>query len=273
MSFAVQDRPLDMPFAQPDFAGAEPGFFASATDGARRAGDVIRSQYSPIPPQFSNNFVTHQSGFGSMFGFFSSANILQQLYQMLQQLFSSQGAGEQYFQNANGGSVGDPHLSFNGSTWNNMGSQPDLLHSDSIPGGYQLSTQTTAPNANGVTYNRSATVTTNNGTTSVTMDNGGNVTISQFGNSFAMQPGQSIDLGNGEFAQRNADGSLQITCNNGAGGNITTTMKCNGNGVDVNASASNVDLGGALVNGPNGLSPLPPPKMPMPHIPRYQRLD
>ena len=43
---------------------------------------------------------------------------------------------EQYFQNASGGSVGDPHLSFNGKTWDNMGSQPDLLHSDSIPGGY-----------------------------------------------------------------------------------------------------------------------------------------
>ena len=159
---------------------------------------------------------------------------------------------EQYFTNANGGSNGDPHLSFNGASWDNMGSQPDLLHSDSFPGGYQLSTQTTPPSANGITYNQSATVATNYGQNSITLDNSGNATISQDGNSYQLPVGESMDLENGTFVQRNQDGSLCITSNNGQGGQITTTMKQNGNGVDVNTTANNVDLGGALVNGSTG---------------------
>lgn len=265
-----------MPFAQPEYGAAQSEYLTPLAGAALRSGDIIRSQYYQNPTRFLNNMPSPQNPLGSMFGFFPGGNILQQLYQMLQQMFSNQGAGEQYFQDANGASVGDPHLSFNGQTWDNMGSQPDLLHSDSILGGYQLSTQTTAPAANGVTYNHSATVTTNNGATSISMDKDGNVSISQYGNSFAMQPGQSIDLGNGEFAQRNADGSLQITCNNGAGGNITTTMHSNGAGVDVKSTASNVDLGGALVNGPNSQVPTPPHMIPMerrPHYTDYKGLD
>jgi hypothetical protein len=186
-----------------------------------------------------------------------AANGIQQLWQMFQnwmsqnQNQSAYGDNEQYYTNATGGSNGDPHLSFNGSSWDNMGSQSDLLHSDSIPGGYRVSTQTTPPQANGVTYNQNATVTTNYGGTQVSLDKNGNATISQNGNTFAMQPDASYDLGNGEVATRNTDGSLTITSNNGNGGQITTTMKENGNGVDVNTTANNVDLGGALVNGTN----------------------
>ena len=252
MTFPVLERPLDVTFAQPQFGGAQSEYLDPVAGAALRSGDIIRSQYYQNPAQFMNNMPTLQNTFGSMFGFFPGGNILQQLYQALQQLFGNQGAGEQYFQSAAGGSVGDPHLSFNGQTWDNMGSQPDLLRSDSFHGGYRLSTQTTAPNANGVTYNQSATVSTHNGGTSVTMDKDGDVTISQFGNTFPMQTGESVDLGDGEFAQRNADGSLQITCNNGQDGTITTTMTSNGSGVNVNTTANNVDLGGALVNGPNG---------------------
>ncbi len=267
MTYPVLERPLDISFAQPQFGGAQAEYMDPVAGAALHAGDMIRSQYNQNPSQFLNNMPTLQNTFGSMFGFFPGGNMLQQLYQMLQQMFLNQGSGEQYFQNANGGSVGDPHLSFNGQTWDNMGSQPDLLHSDSLPGGYQLSTQATPPNAHGVTYNQSATVTTNNGGTSVTMDKGGNVTVSQFGNAFAMQPGESVDLGSGEFVARNTDGSLQITCNNGGGGNIITTMTSNGSGVNVNTTANNVDLGGALVNGPNGQSP-PPQRIPFSHITR-----
>ncbi|MBV8638122.1 MAG: hypothetical protein JO322_08545 [Candidatus Eremiobacteraeota bacterium] len=249
MNFPVQERPLDLSFAQPQFGGQPLPDISGPLDGpGANAGDFFRSQY-------------YQNPWHSGYGVPPSQNLLQQLYQMLQQFFGGQNSGEQYFQNASGGSVGDPHLSFNGQTWNNMGSQPDLLHSDSIPGSYQLSTQTTAPAANGVTYNQSATVTTNDGATSVTMDNSGHVNISQFGNSFALQPGASEDLGNGQFVQRNQDGSLVITCNNGTGGNITTTMRSNGTGIDVNTSANNVDLGGALVNGPNSATAAP---LPMP---------
>lgn len=170
---------------------------------------------------------------------------------------------EQYYSSASGGSVGDPHLSFNGSTWNDMNSEPDLLHSDSIHGGYQLSTQTTAPNASGVTYNQSATVTTHNGATAVTLNNNGNATITQNGVTSNLSPGQTVDLGN-ETVAHNQDGSLQITNTNQSGGQITTTMRQNGNGVDVNVSAGNVDLGGAMVNGSNSSASNPQPSEPAP---------
>src|SRR6185312_8229572 len=63
--------------------------------------------------------------------------LLQQLMQMLQSMMYGGGCGgygEQYFSNASGSSTGDPHLSFNGSHWDSMSSQPDLLESNSIPG-------------------------------------------------------------------------------------------------------------------------------------------
>jgi hypothetical protein len=155
---------------------------------------------------------------------------------------------EQYFSSASGGSNGDPHISFNGSTWNDMQSEPNLLNSDSIGGGYQLSTQTTPPDANGVTYNQSATVTTHGGNTAVTLSNNGNATITQNGMTQNLAPGQTVQLGN-ETITCNQNGSLQITSQNQNGGQITTTMTQNGQGVDVNVSANNVDLGGAMVNG------------------------
>jgi hypothetical protein len=42
-------------------------------------------------------------------------------------------------------------------------------------------------------------------------------------------------------------------------------MRSNGTGVDVNTAANNVDLGGALVNGPaaHTPSPTPPPMFPI----------
>lgn len=195
-----------------------------------------------------------------------SSSIIQQLMSVIQQLLGQMGFGnsggsdssgnEQYFSSATGGSTGDPHLSFNGSTWNDMNSEPDLLNSESIRGGYQLSTQTTTPNANGVTYNQSATVTTHGGATQVGLDNDGNATITQNGVTTNIVPGQTMQLGN-ETVTRNQDGSLQITCSNESGGQITTTMKDNGNGVDVNVSADNVDLGGAMVNGSGATAPRP----------------
>ncbi len=169
---------------------------------------------------------------------------------------------EQYFSTASGGSNGDPHISFNGSTWNDMQSEPNLLNSDSIPGGYQLSTQTTPPNASGVTYNQSATVTTHGGRAQVSLSNTGNATITQDGVTQNLAPGQTVQLGN-ETITANQNGSLQITTQNGNGGQITTTMTQNGQGVDVNVCANNVDLGGAMVNGSSGCSqPQPAPVVP-----------
>lgn len=174
---------------------------------------------------------------------------------------------EQHFSTASGGSNGDPHISFNGNTWNDMQSEPNLLNSDSIPGGYQLSTQTTPPNASGITYNQSATVTTHGGRTQVSLNNNGNATITQDGVTQALAPGQAVQLGN-ETITANQNGSLQITTQNSNGGQITTTMTQNDQGVDVNVAANNVDLGGAMVNGSSGCSqpqpaPIVPPERPI----------
>lgn len=243
--------------------------------------DNISSQY-PQPSPVGNlldNMNPMQSPASMMLG--PLGGLTQFLSQMIAQFFGSNGASgsssaglgnnEQYFNNASGGSVGDPHLSFNGSTWNNMGAQPDLLNSNSFRGGYQLSTQTTAPNANGVTYNQSATVATNFGGTQVSLDNAGNATITQNGYSYPMAPGTSYNLGHGEDVTRNQDGSLAITCANRTGGEITTTMRDNGQGVDVHTTANNVNLGGALVNGPQSSGMPIPPGLPGP--PRFQRYE
>ena len=270
MSFQVQERPITPSERFEQIVGESIMGGIPGGGLALGAGDAISRLMQGQPRAAASAMQSLTNPLNMMMGFMPGSNMLQQLFQMLQQFFTSQnnagfGDNEQYYQNANGGSAGDPHLSFNGATWDNMGSQPDLLHSDSFQGGYQVSTQTTPPQPNGITYNQSATVTTNYGNTQVSMDKSGNVSISQYGNSFSLQPGQSADLGNGEFVQRNQDGSLQVTCNNGQGGNITTTMRQNGSGVDVNSTANNVDLGGALVSGGGG-----PVMEPMNHERRWQ---
>jgi hypothetical protein len=238
-----------------------------------------------LPPTFGDPFSPGESPtpqYGSSYGsaaFGQLGLLLQQLGSLLQQLMGSIGnafggggfgncSGDQYFQNANGGSVGDPHLSFNGNTWNSMQSQPDLLDSNSFSGGYQISTQATAPNAHGVTYNESASISSGYGLTSVTLDTSGAVTITQDGSNLAIAPGQTLQLGNGESVTQNQNGSLLVSDSNGFGGSITTTLSLNGNGVDVQTSASNVDLGGALVTGSNTGQPASPSE-PRPIYRRY----
>lgn len=204
--------------------------------------------------------------------------IIQQLLNIIQQLLSAMGLGslggfgagnswggpqgnEQYFQSANGSSAGDPHLSFNGTTsggtsdstkFDSMTGHNDLLDSDSFAGGYQISTSVTQPAANGVTYNQQATISTNFGNAQVSLDNNGNASVLLNGQTISLANGQSYDLGNGEVVTRNANGSVAVTDNNGMGGSITTTLSRNGQGVDVNTQASNVDLGGDLLNQPPG---------------------
>lgn len=192
--------------------------------------------------------------------------IIQQLIALLEQLLSSLGMGgsggapgpqpQNYFQNASGSSLGDPHLTFDGtegdgqtlqSQFDSMTSHPDLLNSGSFAGGYRISTQSTAPDANGVTYNREASVLTNFGGTQVSLDNAGNAFVEQNGQQFALSDGQSYNLGNGETVSRAADGSVSIADQNGRGGTITTTLSENGHGVDVRVQAQDVELGGYLV--------------------------
>lgn len=208
--------------------------------------------------------------------------IIQQLLNIIQQLLSALGLGglgglgagnswngpqgpETYFQNASGASAGDPHLSFNGTTgtgsnqnahFDSMTGQSDLLDSDSFAGGYQISTSVTQPGPSGVTYNQQAAIATNFGGTQVSLDKDGNASIVQNGQAISLANGQSYDLGNGETVTRNSNGSVVVTDNNGMNGTITTTLSENGNGVDVNTQASNVDLGGTLLSQPPQMIPM-----------------
>jgi hypothetical protein len=155
---------------------------------------------------------------------------------------------EQYYANATGASQGDPHLSFNGNTWDSMTSQPNLLQSNSFPGGYQISTQVTPPSANGITHNQSATIAMNGGATTVGLNNQGQASIQAYGQNVPISPGQTVQLGSGENVTCNANGSLTVVAQNGNGGQITTTLARSGQGVNVSVSAQNVDLGGTLAN-------------------------
>lgn len=185
---------------------------------------------------------------GSIFG--EIGQLLQQLGSLFSRLMGggNPGANQQYFQSATGASVGDPHLSFNGNTWDNMASQPDLLRSNSFPGGYRVSTQTTAPGQNGVTYNERATITSNYAMTRVSLDKNGNTSIVQNGQEVQIAQGQTLQLGAGETVSRTPQG-LQMTAQNDSGGTLTTTLTADGTEVNVACSGSNVDLGGTLVNG------------------------
>ena len=75
-----------------------------------------------------------------------------------------------YYASANGSSTGDPHLAFsaNGNTakWDSMTGHGDLLDSNSFNGGFQLSTQTTTPSANGVMTRKATRRSTGSGSRS-----------------------------------------------------------------------------------------------------------
>lgn len=215
----------------------------------------------------SDNNPSMQGLFGSLMG------MLQQLMGMMQSMMGYDGCrprdGEHFFQNATGSSDGDPHLSFNGAKWNNMASQPDLLDSRSFSGEYRVSTQVTSPNGKGVTWNQSATVSLNNGATSITMNDNGEPSITSYGQSLSIARGQTLELGDGESVKCEQDGALRVTAQNAQGGQISTTLSARGKGVDVDVTAHDVDLGGALANGGEaqpgaGPEPLQEP-FPMPY--------
>jgi len=179
----------------------------------------------------------------------------------------------QFAQNVTLSSTGDPHLAetgtianANGTTANvnthvnSMTAHSDLVYTNDVRGGYSVSTSVTAPDANGVTYNSSATVTTANGNDAVTMTNGGNVEVTQFGQTTALGIGQTLQLANGETVARNSDGSVTVSERNANGGSISTSLRQNGPGVDVTTQAQNIRIGGDIVNsaGPSGETFEPP---------------
>jgi len=215
--------------------------------GSRR-GDRIRR--SPFP------------NWPSAAGAGAGANaILSQLMTLLQQLLSAlggSGTAQPFFSNAQASSTGDPHLAFNGassagtqqSRYDSMDDHPDLLDSTSFRGGFQIGTSVTPPGANGVTWNRRAAVTTNFGGTQVSLDNQGHAIVLRNGKSTNLAAGQSMQLGRGETVTRSGDGSVVISDDDGSGGQVTTTLRDSGPGVDVTVDARGVLLGGDLVRHP-----------------------
>ena len=61
--------------------------------------------------------------------------------------------------------------------------------------------------------------------------------------------GQTLQFANGGSVTYEQNGSLRACAQNGAGGRIDTTLTAQGLGVNVDVTAHDVDLGGALVNG------------------------
>ncbi len=196
--------------------------------------------------------------------------ILSQLLSLLTQVVSMAGltanANATYFQSATASSEGDPHLAFRGtdSTGNtqqthfdSMTAHSDLLDSDSFDGGYRISTTATPPGAGGITYNQQAAIETDYGQTRVALDANGNVLVCQGGKQLDLQAGGSYDLGNGESVARAADGSLTVTDSNGMGASITTIMRRNGPGVDVDVNAQHIDVGGDILGAQRWSGPIP----------------
>lgn len=248
------------------------GLNASGPPSLQRA-DAISSW--PLQPQAAGqdgNPSGLRSSFGSILGFGGIGSLVQQLIGLLQRLIQmvsgseatlsgatdpSAAGPEEFFRQATGGSAGDPHLSFNGvdrsnhvetSRFDSMTDHSNLLDSNSFQGGYRVSTKVTSPNSNGVTLNQQATITTNFGRIHVSLDGNGNATITQCGQPRTINPGQTLDLGNGQTVSKNSDGSLTVVNLNESGGKIATTLTANASGgVDVSADATGVNLGGDLV--------------------------
>jgi hypothetical protein len=249
-----QNTPIALPIAYTgqSYGGNDGSNFGSGASGSSTSNNFFQSILQNLNNAISQltSYLSWQTGTGSAStgtttgtGYTNSPTQAQQ--------------PENYFTSATASSTGDPHDAFNGTTgnganvndkWDSMQSHGDLLDSNSFWGGYQVSTTTTAPNAQGVTYNSSATVTTNGGNTAVTMNQGGSYSVTENGRNVTLTQGQATQIGHGESVTLNADNSLTITDTNHQGGTVTTTLSNNGNGVDVSASGSNVDLGGYLVN-------------------------
>ena len=257
-------------------------FPSYSNEHATYGGDGFQSQY----PSIGNGNTSTQngsSGGGMMSALMSMMSGLMEMMQnlaasILGNSSSANGTGttatgltngaqadpQTAFTNASVSSTGDPHLAISGTeqngattsnTFDSMVGHHDLVDSDSIPGGFRVSTTVTSPiNGNGVTLNQSATVHSNFGQNAVTLNNAGTVTVTKDGAPVSLTVGQPTKLGDGETVTQNANGSVTVVNSNHQGGSVTTTMSLNGGangtgGVDVTTTAKNVDLGGDIVNG------------------------
>ncbi len=249
---------------------------AALAPGAGSASDGIRFDPSwrgpSAPPAYapSGGYQDPQTNAGQsqFMGFISQLlGSISSLIGSLTSMFAqsppqSAGGGEQSFANATAGSVGDPHETFSGTTaagtgvdghWDSMSSHGNLLSSNSFDGGFRIATTVTQPNANGVTLNDHVSVASNGGNTNVTMNKDGSYDVTSYGQHVDLVTGHAVHVNDGETVTKNNDGSLTIDDINGRGGSIETTLRSNGSGgVDVNATAKNVHLGGYLIDKQDG---------------------
>jgi hypothetical protein len=238
-------------FAPGPPAPSSPSSFFGGLYGGSSSGSTGLGGFSGIMNGFMNLLSSALSSLGSLFGSGSTSTPVTTPP-------SGGSLPETMYANATASSVGDPHDTFSGATaqgqnvsqhWDDMNAHHDLLSSDAFVGGYRISTTATTPNANGVTYNASATIATDGGATAVTMNANGSYRVTENGQSVALQQGAAVPIDATESVTLNADGSLTVADANATGGTLTTTLKSNGDGgVDVNARATNVDLGGYLAD-------------------------
>lgn len=172
------------------------------------------------------------------------------------------GSGTAAFQSVSLASSGDPHLSVSGSERNADGTTTAVnSHFDSMTGhddlfstrdfgdGFRVSTSVTAPAANGITQNASATATMEGGRETVTLSNSGDVSIGDRGASVALTAGQTVTLSGGQRVSEAANGAISVS-ESRFGQSLTTTFTPNGGGgVDVTAQGRNVTLAGDLIAG------------------------
>jgi hypothetical protein len=241
----------------PGIAGAAP---ASAADGVTspwwRTTTVPGGATTPADPSASMLTLLQQilGLVGQLFGaFMNGANGYG-----AQQPPAATGA-QQRFADVDISSTGDPHVAETGTRrtpdgtqsvdehYDSMTSHDDLVSARSIAGGYRVSTAVTQPGANGITWNDSATVHANAEQDTITMRRDGSFSIADSGRAVSLAKGQSVTLSGGETVTENTDGSLVVAAANGRGGTIATTLRANGNGIDVTTHAHDLAVGGDVV--------------------------
>lgn len=233
------------PIAQPVFSSPGEGAGSgSAWNGGWNSGsDSGLSGFNAIMNGFINALQNMLASIGAQFGVTPG---------------SAQSAtpAQTYFTSATADSVGDPHETFDGTPssgpavtakWDSMDSHADLLDSNSVAGGYRVSTTVTAPDGKGVTKNGQAQVALDGGATKITMNADGSYSVVENGVETSLERGRTQSLGNGESVTLDADSSLRVSARNGSGGSLVTTLSASGGGVDVKTTAANVELGGYLV--------------------------
>ena len=216
---------------------------AAGWSGSNGATDSGLTGFNAIMNGFVNALQNMLASIGGQFGFAPGSG-------------PSATPMESHFMNATANSVGDPHETFDATpssgakvdrTWDSMDSHSDLLDSDSIDGGYRVSTSVTAPNDRGVSMNAQAEVALDGGATKITMNADGSYSVFSNGRETSLERGRTESLGNGESVTLDADSSLSVRARNGSDGSLVTKLRAQNGGVDVENTATNVDLGGYLV--------------------------